>query len=134
MRSPMRRGTSMRSYAIDFYHKGMAPQSVDMDRYERLLPDSAVGSRLQHLEGKLSSFVKVHVDTWLTLGAACAKGDKQGQGIFGILKTGDSGHDSSYLVWLDLPITDNRIYVNYWAHNMLDAPFDWHGGYVIYYE
>lgn len=124
----------MKSYAIDFYGGEVAARSVRTGNGLRQPPPEMWSSRLVGLEGMLSSFVKVHVDTWLTQGAPSAPGDKQGAGIIGMLKSGDNGNASVSNMSLDLPLTGAPIYINFWAHNMNAGPFDWHVGYVLYYE
>jgi len=123
----------MKSYAIDVYSGPIQGRGVAMGSAYRALPPDTMGGRLIGLEGMLSSFVKLHVDTWLTKGAPSTPGDKQGPGIIGMLKSGDSGSASLSNMWLDLPLTGDPIYVNFWAHNMNAGPFDWHVGYVLYY-
>lgn len=123
----------MKSYAIDYYGGNVPARGVAMGSGKRQLPPETLGERLIGLEGMLSSFVKLHVDTWLTKGQPSILGDKQGPGIIGMLKSGDSGSASLCNMWLDLPLDEKPIYVNFWAHNMNAGPFDWHVGYTLYY-
>ena len=124
----------MKSYAIDYYGGAVPAGKVIASFGMRELPPDALGGRLIGIEGMLSSFVKLHVDTWLTIGVHTAQGDKQGPGIFGMLKSGDNGNANLCNMMLDLEITERAIWINHWAHNMNAGPFDWHVGYVLYYE
>lgn len=124
----------MKSYAIDYYGGNVLAGKIKTGNDIRYLPSDTAGGRLIGLEGMLSSFVKLHVDTWLTKGLPSDQGDKQGPGIIGMLKSGDSGSASLCNMGLDLPLTGQPIWVNFWAHNMNAGPVDWHVGYVFYYE
>lgn len=79
----------------------------------------------------------MHVDTWLSIGAPTAK---MANGVFGLMKTGDTGAGRGGNMGLQLPIPVNvKLYLNYWCHNMrrplnpLGAD-DWHVGYALFYE
>jgi hypothetical protein len=120
------------------------------------LPQTA--TRIVGWEGAISSFGPrsfpytpgMHVDTWLSL-QAMAPGNKQGPNAFGILKTGDSGHDSNGLMGLNIALPTNNLvsaedptiheeitqlkfWINFWVHNMRSTTDDFHVGYTIYYE
>jgi hypothetical protein len=124
----------MKSYAIDFYGGPVPHEGVTSESVPRALPARMRGKNILAIEGAISGFRALHVDTWLTFTALDSPPPKQGEGIFGLMKTGDAAQCSMYLSGLKIPIPSAGVYVNYWAHNMNEAPFDWHGGYVFYYE
>lgn len=75
----------------------------------------------------------MHVDTYCSFDKR-APGDKQGPNSWGLLKTGDAGHDSKALmgIALDVPAGLLDFYISFWVHNMGDKN-DWHCGYIIFY-
>ncbi len=136
----------VKTFAIDFY-AGMIPAT----RLARLawtgIPPLKVveGSKayditpgditeITALEGAISSFPLLHVDTWLSLNKAAGKGD---YGIFGMMKTGNQAaaalsHQIGSPGLTMKPI--DFLVLNYWSHNMNRIAYDFHVGYVIYYQ
>lgn len=117
------------------------PVEFDLTDIFKIKPTS--NSQILGWEGAISSFGPIqydpvhsgmHVDTWLSF-APCGK---MANDVFGLMKTGDSGVGSGSNMGLQLALPQ-KIYLNYWAHNMrrplnpLGAD-DWHCGYVIYYQ
>lgn len=118
------------------------PVEFDITKiYNISLPITIVG-----WEGAISSFSTIppynqadahsgmHVDTWMSMGVPTGK---MANGVFGVLKTGDSGVANNNNVGISLNL-NNKLYLNYWAHNMRRAinpqgTDDWHVGYTLYY-
>lgn len=126
------------SVAYDFYG-GMVPaRGVVSGSTKRTLPTDA--KHIIGFEVIISTFGPanllmvttpgLHVDAWLSLGKGAGK---EGLGIFGSCKTGDSGSGINSLSGLNIPVTSQNLLINIWGHNMLMYPMDYHVGVVIHY-
>lgn len=117
----------MQTAAIDFYHPLMASGDVDEAHVSFDVPDG----RVVLVEGAISTFYRLHVDAWLSLGEPRGKGSA---GIFALTRTGDAGAGSVVMpVAIDIK---PPLVLNYWAHNMVWRIFgkkDWHVGYILHY-
>ena len=88
--------------------------------------------RLLAWSGQISSFQLLHVDTWLSLNQPMGKA---GMGVFGHVKTGNSGRGSRGINGLDMLFDPTDvIWLNAWAHNMNPTNYDWHCGYELWIE
>lgn len=89
-------------------------------------------TQISALTAYISSFPLLHVDIWLSLNKPAGKGD---YGLVHKFGCGNTGGVVSDLPWMELPMKPTDvIYLNYWAHNMNKTPYDFHSGYVIYYD
>lgn len=118
-----------KSYALDFYCGPVAPGDARQGSVAKMLPQDV--KVIVGWEGAISTFVGLHVDSWLSLDAPQAK---EGPQIFGLVKTGEGYGTSDGLLGTELSIDSSKIYINFWYHNMLPETHDFHIGYVVYYS
>lgn len=88
--------------------------------------------RLRAWSGQISSFPLLHVDTWLSLNQPTGKA---GVGVFGHVKSGNSGRGSAGLTDLNMVFNPGDVlWLNAWVHNMNRSPYDCHCGYELWLE
>lgn len=108
----------------------MIPAGVVRERYGVRILQWPWGYRLVGWSAQISTFPLLHVDTWLSLGAALPK---EGDNVLGHCKTGDAGRGQASMQSLNLPLSA-PLYLNYWCHSMARIPLDWHCSVELYYE
>ena len=119
----------MNVFSLDYYRLLKAGEVIENAGWGVRSFDFGFGARLLGWSGQISSFPKLHVDTWLSLDQPSSK---EGNGVFGMVKCGDSGRGGASMENIDVWISGLG-YLNFWAHNMLRSPCDFHCSYEIYY-
>ena len=95
-------------------------QAGEVREYHMLAVTGLDFWRLRAWSGQISSFPLLHADTWLSLNRPTGKA---GEGIFGQIKTGDSGYGVGALSDLDMLFGQGDcLYLNAWAHSMKRTP------------
>jgi hypothetical protein len=116
---------------------GRKPNSFNswgvIENFERKVFKAKV-KKILGIKGSISSFELLHVGCWISIDGPVGK-EGPLNSIVGRWETGGSGSADEYIpmniVFAKYP---KYFIINYWAHNMYQVPYDWHTGFVVYFE